>query len=59
LRERILRRLELHEISVKLGWPQTRNREELQILYNILSNLQQNHIDQADFEHLETLLDFH
>jgi len=59
LRERIRRRLELHEISVKLGWPQTRNREELQILYNILSNLQQNHIDQADFEHLETLLDFH
>lgn len=59
LRERIRRRLELHEISVKLGWPQTRNREELQILYNILSNLKRNHIDQQDFENLETLLDFH
>lgn len=59
LKERIRRRLELHEVSVKLGWPQTRSREELQILYNILSNLQKNHIDQQDFENLESLLDFH
>ena len=59
LRERIRRRLELHEISVKLGWPQTRSREELQILYNILDNLNRNHIDGKDFEELETLLDFH
>lgn len=59
LKERIRRRLELHEVSVKLGWPQTRNREELQILYNILQNLDQNIIDAQDFENLETLLDFH
>jgi hypothetical protein len=59
LRERIRRRLELHEISVKLGWPQTRSREELQILYNILENLNRNQIDGRDFEELETLLDFH
>jgi hypothetical protein len=59
LRERIRRRLELHEISVKLGWPQTRNREELQILYNILHNLNSNIVDSTDFDNLETLLDFH
>jgi hypothetical protein len=59
LRERIRRRLELHEISVKLGWPQTRSREELQILYNILENLNRNQINGNDFEELETLLDFH
>jgi hypothetical protein len=59
LKERIRRRLELHELSVKLGWPQTRSREELQILYNILSNLNKNTIQIEDFETLETLLDFH
>jgi hypothetical protein len=59
LKERIRRRLELHEVSVKLGWPQTRNREELQILYNILQNLDKNVINTQDFENLETLLDFH
>lgn len=59
LRERIRRRLELHEVSVKLGWPQTRSREELQILYNILSNLSTNRVNEQDFEDLETLLDFH
>lgn len=59
LRERIRRRLELHEISVELGWPQTRSREELQILYNILNNLNNNRIAEQDFEDLETLLDFH
>jgi hypothetical protein len=59
LRERIRRRLELHEISVKLGWPQTRNREELQILYNILENLNANIVNATDFDNLETLLDFH
>jgi hypothetical protein len=59
LKERIRRRLELHELSVKLGWPQTRSREELQILYNILSNLTNNCSTLQDFETLETLLDFH
>jgi hypothetical protein len=59
LRERIRRRLELHELSVKLGWPQTRSREELQILYNILYSLNRNEINSTDFENLETLLDFH
>ena len=59
LRERIRRRLEVHDLSVKLGWPQTRNREELQILYNILKNLDNNKINGEDFEDLETLLDFH
>lgn len=59
LRERIRRRIELHEVSVKLGWPQTRSREELQILYNILSNLQKNIVDKTDFENLDSLLDFH
>jgi hypothetical protein len=59
LKERIRRRLELHELSVKLGWPQTRSKEELQILYNILSNLNSNSIQAQDFETLETLLDFH
>lgn len=59
LNERIRRRIELHELSVKLGWPQTRNREELQILYNILSNLNQNIIDSNDFDDLDSLLDFH
>lgn len=59
LRERIRRRLELHTLSVELGWPQTRSREELQILYNILHNLNQNRIVKDDFESLESLLDFH
>ena len=59
LRERIRRRLELHEVSVKLGWPQTRSREELQILCNILENLNRNQIDSQDFEDLDSLLDFH
>jgi len=59
LRERIRRRLELHEVSYKLGWPQTRAREELQILHNILQNLDRNNIKDQDFEDLETLLDFH
>lgn len=59
LRERIRRRLELHEISVKLGWPQTRSTEELQILHNILYNLNRNIVNSDDFEDLENLLDFH
>lgn len=59
LKERIRRRLELHEVSAKLGWPQTRNREELQILYNILNNLKSNSCDASQFEELDTLLDFH
>ena len=59
LSERIRRRLELHEVSVKLGWPQTRNKEELQILYNILSSLKSNTLDIGNFEQLENILDFH
>lgn len=59
LKERIRRRIELHELSVKLGWPQTRSREELTILCNILTNLNKNTMQAADFEKLETLLDFH
>lgn len=59
LAERIRRRLELHELSVKLGWPQTRSREELQILYNILSSLKSNTVDVSCFEQLENVLDFH
>jgi hypothetical protein len=59
LRERIRRRLELHEVSSRLGWPQTRSREELQILHNILQNLDSSTIKGQDFEDLETLLDFH
>ena len=59
LNERIRRRIELHELSVKLGWPQTRSREELEILYNILDNLNRNKIVSEDFEELENLLDFH
>lgn len=34
--ERIRRRLELHEVSVALGWPVTRPREELEILKKIV-----------------------
>jgi hypothetical protein len=59
LSERIRRRLELHEVSVKLGYPLTRSREELQILYNILSNLKSNTLDVGNFEQLENILDFH
>lgn len=59
LRERIRRRLELHELSVKLGWPMTRSLEELQILHNILHGLTQNKINTDDFESLANVLDFH
>jgi hypothetical protein len=34
--ERIRRRLELHEISIELGWPVTRPKEELLILKKIV-----------------------
>ena len=59
LKERIKRRLELHELSVKLGWPQTRSKEELTIIYNIMKNLESNKIDVQDFSNLEEVLDFH
>ena len=59
LRERIRRRLELHELSVKLGWPQTRSKEELTIIYNIMRNLDSNKIDIQDLTDLEDVLDFH
>jgi len=59
LNERIRRRLELHELSIELGWPQTRSKEELSILYNILNNLNRNKNISGDLEDLENLLDFH
>ena len=59
LRERIRRRLELHELSVKLGWPQARSREELTILYKILKNINSNSINEQDINDLEDVLDFH
>jgi hypothetical protein len=59
LYERIRRRIELHELSVKLGWPQTRSREELQILYNILKDLNNNIINYQNLEILDNFLDFH
>lgn len=59
LKERIKRRVELHELSVELGWPQTRSREELTILYNILKNLEKNKFEESDIDELDNLLDFH
>lgn len=59
LNERIRRRLELHELSVKLGWPQTRNNEELKILYKIMKSLNANRLETQDFNDLEDVLDFH
>ena len=59
LRERIRRRIELHELSVQLGWPQTRSREELTILYKIIKNLDSNKISIEDINELEDVLDFH
>jgi hypothetical protein len=59
LKERIRRRLELHDLSVKLGWPQTRSKEELTILYNIMKNLNSNKIEMQDIQDLEDVLDFH
>lgn len=59
LKERIRRRVELHELSVELGWPQTRSREELSILYSILNKMEKNKFDESDIDELESLLDFH
>ena len=59
LKERIRRRLELHELSIKLGWPMTRNADELTILYNIMKNLESNIIDEQNFSDLEDVLDGH
>lgn len=38
LNERIRRRIELHKLSVQLGWPQTRSQEELKMLTAILKH---------------------
>lgn len=59
LKERIRRRLEMHELCVKLGWPQTRSRDELTILYNIMKNLEQNIIDPQDLTDLDNTIDLH
>jgi tRNA A37 methylthiotransferase MiaB len=59
LKERIRRRLEMHELCVKLGWPQTRSRDELTILYNIMKNLEQNIIDPKDLTDLDNTIDLH
>lgn len=58
-KERIRRRIELHELSIGLGWPITRGREELEILYNIIKNMHQNNVSIADFNILNDSLDFH
>jgi hypothetical protein len=39
LRERLRRRLEIQEVSYQLGWPVTRSKEELDILYIIADQL--------------------
>lgn len=59
LRERIRRRLELHELSVKLGWPQTRSSEELKIIYRIMKSLNSNKLEIEDINDLDDVLDFH
>lgn len=59
LRERIRRRIELHELSVKLRWPTTRSREELQILYTIIKNLKSGNFNKKDFDELDDIIDFH
>jgi hypothetical protein len=59
LKERIRRRLEMHELSVSLGWPQTRSHDELRILYNIMKNLEHNKIDPKDLADLDNTIDLH
>tara|TARA_R110001592_G_scaffold166087_1_gene400928 strand:+ start:1646 stop:3217 length:1572 start_codon:yes stop_codon:yes gene_type:complete len=59
LKERIRRRLEMHELCVKLGWPQTRSSDELRILYNIMRNLKHNKIDERDFTDLDDVISMH
>jgi hypothetical protein len=59
LKERIRRRLEMHELCVKLGWPQTRSSDELGILYNVMKNLEQNKIDEQHFTDLDNVIDMH
>lgn len=59
LKERIRRRVEIHELSVKLGWPQTRSHDELGILYNIMKNLEHNRIDPQDLADLDDTMDLH
>ena len=59
LKERIRRRLEMHELCVKLGWPQTRSSDELGILYNIMKNLEHNKINEQDLTDLDNVIDMH
>lgn len=59
LKERMRRRLELHDISVKLGWPQTKVVEELNMLNIIMKSLDDATIDGRHFEQLDSLFDIH
>lgn len=59
LNERIRRRIELHELAVKLGWPQTRSNEELKMLFKIMKNLNLNNLQIQDMNDLDDVLDFH
>ena len=58
LNERMRRRLELHKLSVKLGWPQTRSEEELTLLIAIMKHLK-NHNTVGDLSYLDELQDLH
>jgi len=52
------RRLELHKLSVELGWPQTRSEEELTLLIAIMKHLK-NVNAVGDLSYLDELQDLH
>ena len=58
LNERMRRRLELHKLSVNLGWPQTRSEEELTLLIAIMKHLT-NINATGDLSYLDELQDMH
>jgi hypothetical protein len=58
LNERMRRRLELHKLSVDLGWPQTRSEEELTLLIAIMKHLT-NVNAVGDLSYLDELKDLH
>ena len=58
LKERMRRRLELHKLSVELGWPQTRSEEELTLLIAIMKHLK-NVNTVGDLSYLDELQDIH
>tara|TARA_R110000803_G_scaffold204952_1_gene271301 strand:+ start:1018 stop:2583 length:1566 start_codon:yes stop_codon:yes gene_type:complete len=58
LNERMRRRLELHKLSVDLGWPQTRSEEELTLLIAIMKHLT-NVNTVGDLSYLDELKDLH